>query len=323
MNTAGCAAEAGAAAEAGEADPAASAAAPTVVTVGPSGIDHYYEADVWPAHGDKAMLNGHALHYGGMTANGACVLAALSARVRHVERLPENEREGALASLREHGVDTGLIQLSPTAGITVAYVIRVGGERTILIDVGEREPLVVNDEIRRALREADAISAGPAELRHPELREAVFAAVDAGVPLAVDVESCGLDHLELDLETVRRATWICAGRAALAALGLGEEDFSAEQELLLTAGAEGSTIVHRGERVRVPAVRVEAVDTTGCSDTYFASYLFGRLTGASPLASGTLASRAAARAATGMGPRYGAAPLAEIEAFRGPDEAPS
>ncbi len=286
-----------------------------VVTVGPSGVDHYFDVETWPQHGDKAMLSGHRLEYGGMIANSASVLGALGAPTRHLERIPVEGSKGVLDSLREHGVDTGLVQLSPTAALSTAYVIRAQGERTIFIDVDGREVPEVTPEVREALFGATIILSSPAELRDAALLDAVLDAVRGGTRLALDVEHCGLENLQADRALIEEATWVCTNPEALEVLGLRPEASPAGQEILVTEGSRGSTIYCDGVATSIAPVVVDAVDTTGCSDTYFASYLFCRLRDKNIAASGAFAALAAAQAATKVGPRTGAVSLAALDEF--------
>jgi ribokinase len=306
-------------------------AGPTVVTLGPSGIDRYFETDVWPELGGKAMLHAPTLTYGGMIANTACVLASLGVRTRHVERIGADAAEGVLGAFRDAGVDTSLVQVSHTARSCTCYVVRVGGERAILIDDTGREPLVVDDAMRTALREASVIVTSLAELRAADVRDAVFAATAVGARLTLDVEPAGIADLELDVESMRRAAWVCISPDALDALGLTAAELAggnsassgssgsgaqdAGREVVVTRGSRGST-VHAGDRVvELPAIRVAAVDTTGCSDTYLATYVAARLRDDDVELAGRLATAAAARAATIVGPRAGMASMATVEAF--------
>lgn len=288
---------------------------PTVITLGPSGIDRYFEADVWPELGGKAILRAPTVTCGGMIANTASVLASLGVRTRHVERIGADGADEVLAAFHDAGVDTTLVQVSESARSCTCYVVRVGGERTILIDDSGREPLVVDDAVRTAFTQASVIVTSLPELRDPGVRDSIFAATDRGARLALDVEPAGLADLDLDRESVRRATWVCVSPDALAMLGTTEAELSRDGEVIVTRGAQGST-VYAGDRVvDLPAIRVEVVDTTGCSDTYLAAYLAARLRDDDVAAAGRFATAAAARAATMVGPRAGMASVATIEAF--------
>ncbi|MGI4952038.1 MAG: adenosine kinase [Janthinobacterium lividum] len=79
----------------------------------------------------------------------------------------------------------------------------------------------------------------------------------------------------------------------------------------LTRSEDGSVILHKGERIEVPAAPAVVVDTTGAGDAYAAGFLAG-LAGKRPLAEcGNLGSRAAA-AAIGQ---YGARPDVDLKAM--------
>ncbi|MDL9978433.1 carbohydrate kinase family protein [Microbacterium sp. ASV49] len=289
--------------------------APTVVTIGPSGVDHYYEADAWPALGGKGLLRSHSTTYGGMIANTACVLARLGAHTIHLERIGADGAEGVLASLQDHGVDTSLVQVSRTARTCVCQVVRVGGERSILIDDDGRETIAPDERLRPTLEQASAIVTSLAELRQPLIRSLVLGAVARGARLAIDVEPAGIGDAELDAGSIAAARWVITNAEALDAVGQVPGELASGREVIVVDGARGST-VFEGDRIDVvPALRVDVVDTTGCSDTYLAAYVFSRLRGDEPITAARFATAAAGRAATLLGPRSGAVSAAEIESF--------
>ena len=79
----------------------------------------------------------------------------------------------------------------------------------------------------------------------------------------------------------------------------------------LTRGADGSIILHKGERTVVPAAPAVVVDTTGAGDAYAAGFLAGLAMHRPLAACGNLGSRAAA-AAIGQ---YGARPAVDLKAM--------
>jgi sugar/nucleoside kinase (ribokinase family) len=66
-------------------------------------------------------------------------------------------------------------------------------------------------------------------------------------------------------------------------------------------GARGALIQHRGERVSVPARRVDALDTTGAGDLWAAGFLHSFLTGGSLQRSGELGAAVAAEVVQNIG----------------------
>lgn len=72
-------------------------------------------------------------------------------------------------------------------------------------------------------------------------------------------------------------------------------------ELLLTAGEEGSYFFNGNEMLRVPAQKVEAVDTTAAGDTYIGFFLAGLNEGLSVSEAMNLATAAAAITVQGAG----------------------
>ena len=71
----------------------------------------------------------------------------------------------------------------------------------------------------------------------------------------------------------------------------------------LTLGADGSILMHGEQVYPIEGVRVTAVDTTGAGDMYAAGLLYGLTHGMTWKQAGHLASHAAARVVSQMGPR--------------------
>ena len=87
---------------------------------------------------------------------------------------------------------------------------------------------------------------------------------------------------------------------------------AAEVELaVLTRGADGSVVMHAGERIAVAAAPAEVVDTTGAGDAYAAGFLAAHAAGRTLAACGRLGSLAAAAAIGG----YGARPAVDLRAL--------
>ncbi|MFF3666539.1 carbohydrate kinase family protein [Microtetraspora malaysiensis] len=78
---------------------------------------------------------------------------------------------------------------------------------------------------------------------------------------------------------------------------------------VITLGGEGSLVATAGGRIRIPALDVPVVDTTGCGDAYCAGYIAGLLGGRDAVGAARLGTALAARVAGGLGSDAGLAGL--------------
>lgn len=87
--------------------------------------------------------------------------------------------------------------------------------------------------------------------------------------------------------------------------------------VVITMGAEGSLGHEDAGTVRVDAVPVEVVDTTGCGDAYHGAFLYGELRGWGLESKMQFAGAYAALKATRLGGRKGLPSLAQMKEFLG------
>jgi adenosine kinase len=87
--------------------------------------------------------------------------------------------------------------------------------------------------------------------------------------------------------------------------GLDEESILTRvDKLVVTKGGEGSTILTRGRRIEIPAVKAaEVVDPTGCGDAYRAGLLYGLARGLPLETSGRIGSLLGALVVAVQGPQ--------------------
>jgi sugar/nucleoside kinase (ribokinase family) len=85
----------------------------------------------------------------------------------------------------------------------------------------------------------------------------------------------------------------------------------------VTCGADGCLVAWpgRGAPVRLPALEVEVIDTTGCGDGFTAGLLTGLLAGAAPEDAAWLGLACGALVATGLGSDAGIENLGQVLSF--------
>jgi adenosine kinase len=119
---------------------------------------------------------------------------------------------------------------------------------------------------------------------------------DAGIPFIFDPGQ-GLPMFDGDdlRKFIDQATWVAVndyeGQMLQERTGWSEQEISARVEaLIITRGAQGSTIFSGEEKFAIPAVQATEVrDPTGCGDAYRAGLLYGLLNNLNWADSGRLA----------------------------------
>lgn len=103
---------------------------------------------------------------------------------------------------------------------------------------------------------------------------------------------------EEEMHVLTGETDIHEGAAILASWGV--------KEVLITLGSKGSVVLNNGQYYDIPAfINGEAVDATGCGDTYMAGYLYQRAKGAAPDQAALFASAMAGLKVMASGPFTG------------------
>jgi ribokinase len=239
---------------------------PRVVVVGSINVDLVVAVASLPAAGETVTGGRFARHGGGKSANQAVAAARLGASVSFVGAVGDDEMGvSAVSELSSEGIDVSAVsRVSAPTGVAL-IVVDSAGENQIAVASGANASLVVDS--------LDLTGEGVVllcnEVSSEVVTAAARAAADAGwrvvlnpaparalpdVPLSVLTpnasEAFQLTGLE-DPEAAARALVDQTGAAVLVTLG-------AKGALLLEPG---------GSPIRLPATRVEVVDTTGAGDT--------------------------------------------------------
>ncbi len=236
---------------------------PVVLVVGSTMIDLIAYAERLPEAGETLVGTGFAMGFGGKGANQAVAAARLGARVALVNAVGE-DAYGAetLANLAAQGVDTAYVRRVPgSSGVAPIWVEAVAALGPHVV-VGQFEiPQAVTAAALEAARAAGAVTVlNPAPAADPD--PALLAATDWLVPNEHEFALLGGGTLDGD---------VAREDARIARLGerLGVA-------LVVTLGERGAAIATRGGPViRVPAVPVRAVDTTGAGDAFVGAFAVG------------------------------------------------
>ncbi len=256
---------------------------PRVCVVGSTNIDLTFRTARLPRPGETLSGQGFHLGFGGKGANQAVMAARLGACVQMITRVGHDVfGEGALRNYREQGVDTTFVLTDAKEPSGVAAIVVDEEARNCIIVVAGANGRLTAQDVRAAapaITSADVLL-GQLEVPLEATGEAFRLARAAGVRTilnpapAVDLPDglLGLTDLCIPNETeVERltgrpaATPEQAGTAAQLLLARGPG------AVLVTLGAAGAMIVGPGAAEYLPAVAVNAVDTTGAGDAFIGS----------------------------------------------------
>jgi len=261
----------------------------------------------------------------GSAGGTALVLAKLGAKVRSAGAIGTDAAGDMLLALLERdGVDTGLLVRRDDVQTSASVLpIRPSGERPAFHVVGANGTFTPDDLPDDEIEAATHLHLGGPEFMGGEAAAPLLASArEHGVVTSADVLAPGepglLDWIgpalgELDyflpnddqVLALTGADDLEAGCRALLDRGVGC--------VAATCGADGALVVDEDGARQIPAVEIEAVDTTGCGDAFSAGLLRGLSLGRDRPDAARLGCAAAAMVAQGLGTDHGDYDLAAVE----------
>ena len=286
---------------------------PRVVVVGSINVDLVVAVPRLPRAGETVAGGRFARHGGGKGANQAVAAARLGAPVSFVGAVGDDEMgDEAVRALAAEGIDvSGVSRLEDPTGVAL-IVVDSAGENQIAVASGANAALVVRD--------LDLSGEGVLLLNH-EISASVVAAaarLASGAGWRVVLNPAPARALPdapiavLTPNASEAAELTGCDDPADAAGALVAQTGAA---VLITLGGEGALLLEPGGAPeRLPATRVDVVDTTGAGDTVNGA-LAAELAAGRPLRDAALfALRAAALSTTAAGARGGMPTREQVEA---------
>ena len=271
-----------------------------VYVIGSVNVDLVVRAESLPGPGETVTGGTFERHGGGKSANQAVAAARQGAAVRMVGAVGDDELgEEAVAQLEAEGIDVSAVQRLTTAPTGVALIaVDAAGENQIAVASGANADLSPA-AVEAALAGAAAGGVALIGLEVPDA--AVLAGARAARAAGLEVVLNPAPARPLPDELLALSPVLTPNGGEAAALA-GEDDPEAAARALsersgaavvVTVGADGALLVEDGAVERIPAPRVEAVDTTGAGDA-FNGALAAALAGGAALADAVRAAVAVA-----------------------------
>lgn len=287
-----------------------------LLAVGLSCLDHVWRVDHFPPLASRTDARAYHSQGGGPAATAAVAAAHLGVEAALVALHGDDAAgDAALADLAAHGVRVeGVRRIEGAATFVSAVLVAPDGERWIFPYRGSG---LVDDPAWLEGSAPEDASVVLIDLRHPKLcRAAAERARAAGVPVVADygnLRSWEDAHLADHLLVARECAAELLGRDDPEA-ALGRLRQRPGQVVGITLGAEGLLMLDGERRLKVPAPRVDAVDTTGAGDVFHGAYAAGIARGMSAEGAARYAVAAAALACRTFGARRGLPDDAEVRA---------
>lgn len=224
-------------------------------------------------------------------------------------------------SLEAEGVDISHLYVRPGEVTThTEIVVDQKGQKFILLIMGDAFfKLRLNKEDRQLIHESKVFFTDllPGWAAMSGLKEAFYSDVQVAMALEVGIplfEEMGVTRSQI-LESLKYAHLLVPCRDAVRDLTGTEEPLEAGRKLreycdegtiVLTLGSDGSfAFTPDGGILRIPAISVKPVDTTGAGDSFMGALIHSFLVKGYPIEQSLqFASVCAARTCTGLGARY-------------------
>ncbi|QFQ97517.1 ribokinase [Streptomyces phaeolivaceus] len=296
-----------------------------LLVVGSANADLVIGVERRPGAGETVLGSDLAVHPGGKGANQAVAAARLGARTALLARVGDDGNGRLLLdSQRAAGVDTAGVLVGGAPTGVALITVDPSGDNSIVVSPGANGKLTPEDvraadallrasrvvsaqleipletvvEVVRRLPEGTRFVLNPSPPR--ELPDEVLAACD---PLIVNEHEARIIVGGEPAGSPSPEDW------ARALLALGP------RSVVVTLGAEGALVADAEGSARVPAVKVDAVDTTGAGDAFTAALAWRLGAGSAPAEAAAYAARVGAAAVTRAGAQVSFPTAEEVAAL--------
>jgi ribokinase len=282
-----------------------------IALVGSINLDVVVGVERHPVPGETVVGGGRQELPGGKGANQAVAAARLGATVAFVGRVGADDAGRRLRDgLAAEGVDITHVRVDPDAPTGMALIAVDGaGENTIVVSPGANARVGAADvEAARDVLAGAAVTLVQHEVPEDAVAAAIAAAGGTVVlnpaparPIVAPVDVLVPNRGELEALAGRAGDPVDLARTLEAA-----------RAVVVTLGSEGAAVIEGSRVERIPAPRVDAVDTTGAGDAFCGALAQALDAGADLVEAARWAVRAAAASVTKPGAQGGLPRAADL-----------
>jgi ribokinase len=244
---------------------------PRVVVVGSANMDLVATAPALPRPGETVLGNDFAMVPGGKGANQAIAASRAGASCSFLGAIGSDSFGVTLkARLAASGVDSAHARVVYGSSGVALVVVNAEGENTIVVTPGANGAFAALTEAELATIQGADVLVCQLEIPVETVAQAAVAAHAAGVRVLLNAAPAR----DLPDELLAAVDLLVVNEGeAQAILGSGRDDpaalLSVVPRAVVTLGDEGAWYVSRdGEGTRVPAFKVDTVDSTAAGDAF-------------------------------------------------------
>ena len=253
-----------------------------IVVIGSCNTDMVIKVHHLPKPGETIIGYDFMTNQGGKGANQAVSVARMGGETLFIARLGDDSfGRQSLDLLREEGIDTRFVQLTPNVSTGVAMIpVDEKGENSIIVASGANA-LLSETDVEAAREEICSASLLLMQLETPipTLMHAARIAHEAGVTVVLNPAPFPKEALPHEfLENIDLITPNETEAAGMSGIGIVDEAtalqaIKAIQDLgvsrvVITAGSAGAYTEENGELQHIETFKTQVVDTTAAGDTF-------------------------------------------------------
>lgn len=298
-----------------------------IVVIGSSNVDLIMKMDQLPEKGETVTNGVFMQVYGGKGANQAVAAARAGGKIAFVSCVGEDAYTPQMVkNYKSDGIDTRFVFAENGVASGCALIL-IGqtGENMIAVAPGANYRLTPEkvDEAAELFDEA-ALIVLQFEVEEKTIKHVLELANKKNVPVMWNVAPARA----FDFSIIQKVNILVLNEVEAGFLAGIQVDNETDAEVaaqklvnngvekvIITLGSKGAFVMTKTEKVRVPAFKVEAVDTTAAGDTFCGAFAVARVEGKTLKESLQFASAAAAISVTRMGAQPSAPTRSEIDGF--------
>jgi sulfofructose kinase len=292
-----------------------------VLGLGAVTVDFVGTIDKWPAEGAKQPLESFSIHDGGLIGTALTAVARLGGKAAFAGKLGTSDMaKRAMSVFKKDGIDTSLVSTVPGAEPIVAFVFTNSGtgHRNIFwTRDGVQYPMPNElpdtrwyERTRVLLIDNECGQAGIATAKIAQMHKIpVVSDIEGTTPHTAEAMAIST-HLVISEDFAQAYTAKVDTNDILHALRTFDD-----QTVIITRGADGCVGIGPEGHFTLPAYKVNAIDTTGCGDTFHGAFALAIARKMKIVDAAKFASAAAALCATKIGGRDGIPTAEQLEIF--------